>query len=131
MADSFDFFESRIEHDFVNQDEVDISACNIQLKEVFENYYQTEVHETGDSFQLVEPFRKNYQIPMDEITAVYVVMHHLSELVRYDPESLEKMLSSDTEEGWLLKNFIETAPYTFLPRMFSWITGEQYYLVSR
>ncbi len=127
----YKFFESKTEFDFIGADGVNTFACSDQLKRLFGNYYQTDVYDPNTSFQLLEPLRKNLQLPFDELLAIYVIMHHLSEVIRYEPYDLEELLSNKHKDGWLLKNFIESSPLTFLLRMSSWITGTHYFLESR
>ncbi len=51
----------------------------------------------------------------------FVAMHRLSEMARYDPQSLKKHL--ETKASWLLSEFITKAPYQFMDQISSEITG--------
>jgi len=50
-------------------------------------------------------------------------MHRLSELSRYEPITLSKHLNS--QQNWLLSEFIKSAPYQFIHEIASEITGEE------
>ena len=43
----------------------------------------------------------------NSITLIFAVMHWLSELVRYNPEKFEKMMS--TKQNWLIHEFVDNA----------------------
>lgn len=126
----YTFFESDIEYDFIGTDGVNTFACNDQLKRILKNHFQDDIFDGAGGFQMTAPLRQNNQTPCDELTAIYIAMFHLSEIVRYEPEFFESVLSNKTKNGWLIKNFIESCPSTFLQRMIGWITGDQY-LVER
>lgn len=67
-------------------------------------------------------------IPMSSLTITFAVMHRLSELSRYEPVTLFKHLNS--QQNWLLAEFIRSAPYQFIHQIASEITGEEF-LVPR
>lgn len=91
---------------------------------LYPNYY-------GDpyDFFVTLPIRSNLQKPMNESLATYVIMHHLSELVRYRPHYLEKLLSS--KEAWALESIIDTAPAMFMRGIVPLITQRDTRIVSR
>jgi hypothetical protein len=127
----YSFFQSNREFDFIGSTGINTFACDAELKSAFGDFWQQEVYDPDVSFQIIEPLRHNLQIPFDELTANYVVMHHLSEIVRYRPYELDHLLSNKSKQGWLLQNFIESSPYSFLLYMASWITGTHYYVQPR
>jgi hypothetical protein len=54
-------------------------------------------------------------------TMIYVIMHRLSELSRYNPEILTKYFES--KNNWLLAEFLDKAKYQFIDQISSEITG--------
>lgn len=127
----YTFFESNTEFDFLGTETLDTFSCDDQLKKLFMSNYQPELYNRNGGFQLLAPLRQNLQMPGDELIAIYAIMFHLSEVVRYKPELFETVLSNETKSGWLIKNFIESCPSTFLQYMAGWITGEQYIIERR
>lgn len=135
----YQFYEGKTEHDFIGDDGIDIWSSFTLLKKIFRPFYQAEVYDSSNSFQLTEPLtiyslstnRVKGRTRIDELLAIYLVMYHLSEIVRYEPYFIDKLLSQDTKEGWMLRSFIESAPYTFLLRMTSWITEKHYFIQRR
>jgi hypothetical protein len=57
-------------------------------------------------------------------TITLAAMHRLSELSRYQPLKLRKLLSS--QENWLISEFIQQAPGQFLDEIASELTGHQF-----
>ncbi|WFU06321.1 YaaC family protein (plasmid) [Rhizobium sp. CB3171] len=53
-------------------------------------------------------------------------MHRLSELSRYDPLKLSKLL--ETQRNWLLAEFIKTAPIQFLDEIACELTGQEIFV---
>lgn len=56
-------------------------------------------------------------------TLIFAAMHRLSELSRYDPLRLSRLL--DTQRNWLLAEFIKMAPTQFIDEIACEITGEE------
>jgi len=54
---------------------------------------------------------------------IQAAMHRLSELSRYDPLRLSRLL--DTHRNWLLSEFIRSAPHQFIDEIACEITGEE------
>lgn len=59
-------------------------------------------------------------------TLIFASMHRLSELSRYDPLKLFKLM--DTQRNWLLAEFIKTAPIQFLDEIACEITGQEIFV---
>jgi hypothetical protein len=59
-------------------------------------------------------------------TLIFASMHRLSELSRYDPLRLSKLL--DTHRNWLLAEFIKTAPIQFLDEIACELTGQEIFV---
>lgn len=139
-ANYFKYFESNKEFPFFgSNDAVDTMSGDALLNKVFHGLAQAEVYDTTSGFQLVEPVelyknsdnRKSGKAQMDELTAIYMIMYHLSEIVRYEPAYIDRLLSSDTKDGWMLRSFIHSSPYTFLLRMLSSIAQTNFFLSRR
>ena len=56
-------------------------------------------------------------------TMIFAAMHRLSELSRYDPLRLSRIL--DTQRNWILAEFIKTAPTQFLDEIACELTGQE------
>lgn len=56
-------------------------------------------------------------------TLIFAAMHRLSELSRYQPLRLARML--ETERSWVLAEFINTAPNQFLDEISCELTGQE------
>ena len=57
----------------------------------------------------------------NSITLIFAVMHWLSELVRYNPEKFELMMS--TKQNWLIHEFVDNALYQFVDQISCEITN--------
>lgn len=68
-------------------------------------------------------------IPMSSLAITFAVMHRLSELSRYEPITLSKHLNS--QQNWLISEFIKSAPYQFIHQIASEITGEEFLVPRR
>jgi hypothetical protein len=90
---------------------------------------QTNYFEDDYSFLLSLPYKINNQIPMDETIAIYLVMFYLSNLVRYNPSYLEKLLSK--KEAWLIDSFVRSCSTTFLRSMVSRIVDIDFVIGRR
>ena len=55
-------------------------------------------------------------------------MHKLSELSRYEPQTLDKYLNK--EASWLLTEFITKSMYQFIDQISSEITGDDFRLTG-
>lgn len=53
----------------------------------------------------------------------FICMHRLSEISRYDPESMSSYL--DGSSSWIINEFITASPFQFINNIASEITGEQ------
>ena len=60
-------------------------------------------------------------IKRNSITLIFAVMHWLSELVRYNPEKFDKLMS--TNQNWLIHEFVENALYQYIDEISCEITG--------
>ncbi len=71
----------------------------------------------------------NESIPLSSLPITFAAMHRLSELSRYEPITLSKHLNS--QQNWLLSEFIKSAPYQFIHEIASEITGEEFLVPRR
>lgn len=67
---------------------------------------------------------QNYIIDKSTLTLTIAAMHRLSELSRYDPQTLSKHLERDA--SWLLTEFINKSIYQFIDQISSEITGSDF-----
>jgi len=67
---------------------------------------------------------KNHIINRHTTVLIYAAMHRLSELSRYQPQTLEKHLES--EHSWLLIEFINKSMLQFIDNISSEITGQDF-----
>ncbi|WP_145141241.1 YaaC family protein [Paenibacillus sp. Y412MC10] len=58
------------------------------------------------------------------LTLIFAAMHRLSEMSRYDPNTLDKHLSSTA--GWLLSEFITKSAFQFIDMISSEVTGDDF-----
>ncbi|WP_083938085.1 YaaC family protein [Paenibacillus daejeonensis] len=66
----------------------------------------------------------NGLINKSTLTLTFAAMHRLSEMSRYDPNTLDKHLSNSA--GWLLSEFITKSAYQFIDMISSEITGDDF-----
>ena len=67
---------------------------------------------------------QNFVIEKSTLTLIIAGMHRLSELSRYDPQTLSKHLEKDA--SWLLTEFINKSIYQFIDQISSEITGNDF-----
>ncbi|MGO4350125.1 YaaC family protein [Paenibacillus sp. MCAF9] len=66
----------------------------------------------------------NGLIDKGTLTLTFAAMHRLSEMSRYDPNTLDKHLSNSS--GWLISEFITKSVYQFIDMISSEITGDDF-----
>ncbi len=103
--------------------------CHDQMKRTLGKLLQTNYFDNDFDFYLSLPYKINRQLPMDETTAIYLIMFYISNLVRYNPAYLEELLNK--EEAWLIESFIKSCPNTFLRSMISRIVEIDYVIGRR
>jgi hypothetical protein len=90
-------------------------------------YFSVHYFDDNRDFDLILPYQDTTNPtpkPMNEVLSIYAVMFYLSSLVRYRPNYLESLLNH--EPAWLIDNFVNGTPETFLRIMVSKITGIDY-----
>ena len=83
-------------------------------------YFSVHYFDDNKDFDLVLPYQDTTNpapIPMNEALSIYAVMFYLSSLVRYRPNYLESLLNH--KPAWLIENFVNGTPETFLRMMVS------------
>ena len=70
------------------------------------------------NLKTVQPVNKS-QLPL-----LFVAMHKLSELSRYDPITLARHL--DAQHNWILTEFLQVAPAQFINHIACEITGKEF-----
>ena len=99
-----------------------VSCLNI-LKEVFASSLEPNYLPDNNSFYVTIPLTINDQkFPLHEDMAIYLGMFFMSELVRYQPWYLDKVL--EDKESWLFRSFVESCPLKFLRMITSRIKNE-------
>jgi hypothetical protein len=63
-------------------------------------------------------------IPKSQLPLIFVAMHKLSELSRYDPITLVRHL--DLQHNWILTEFLQVAPAQFINHIACEITGKEF-----
>ena len=106
-----------------------VSRSKRYLDDTIGKNMQSVYYDDSHDFLVTLPLRVNLKRPMNEFLAIYIIIHHLSELVRYRPQYLEKMLKS--KEAWALESIIDTAPAMFLRGITPLITGQDYRVLKR
>jgi len=99
------------------------------IKTALGNHLQPQYYADNNDFYINLPLRRTLQKPMNECLAIYIVIHHLSELVRYQPYYLEKLLTS--KEAWVLDSIIDTCASMFMRGITPLITNIDYRVTPR
>ncbi len=90
-------------------------------------YYSSHYFDDNRDLDIVIPYTDTINItpmPINEVLAIYAAMFYLSSLVRYRPDYLEALLN--TKPAWLIENFVNSTPETFLRIMVCKIIGIDY-----
>ena len=96
----------------------------------FENYYFNirnklrYIYSANDLWYIKRTDLKNHIIERNTSVLILAGMHRLSELSRYQPQTLEKHLESD--HSWLLIEFINKSLLQFIDNISSEITGKDF-----
>ncbi len=131
QAGQLNFSHSNDEFDLQSNGGIPMFQFKRLLDQSFGKHYQPNLVNGNVSFSVTDPLRSNWQIPFNEPLAIYFLMFYLSEIVRYNPSEFEKAMSPKTKEGWLVRSFIESAPYTGLLHLASITAKKNYVITSR
>lgn len=121
----FTYFQSKQTFNWINNNHTASLDCMSIVQDVFKNLYQTNfLIDEDPNFFINLPYLINNQTPMNEMMAIYLIMYYLSELVRYKPYYLEKLLNK--KEAWMIDSFIISCPSSFLRAALSWVMSKDY-----
>ena len=90
-------------------------------------YISFHYFDDNKDFDLLLPYQDATHptpMPINEALSIYAVMFYLSSLVRYRPDYLEALLS--LKPAWLIENFVNSTPETFLRMMVCKIIEKDY-----
>lgn len=120
---SYDFYQSKIskEIDFIG-DKVPTGIVVQKIRNCFEPWLSPNFYADEFSGYINLPKDKKNNNLINEEIAIYAVMFFMSEIVRYRPDYLDKILSS--KASWLLESFVETCPLKFLRAIVCRILGK-------
>ena len=82
------------------------------------------IYSANDLWYIKRTDLKNHIIDRNTVVLILAGMHRLSELSRYQPQTLEKHLESD--HSWLLIEFINKSLLQFIDNISSEITGKDF-----
>lgn len=115
----YDYYQSKKTE---KGEDVPVEKLKDQIKESFKTWLEPNYYPDEFSGYINFPKTQESELPINEELSIYAVMFFLSEIVRYHPEYLEKILR--TPHGWLLEGFIEECPLKFLRAITSRIMGK-------
>lgn len=96
----------------------------------FKKYYASHrkrfryIYSTNNLWYIKRKNLKNGLIDRGTLPLIFAAMHRLSEMSRYDPNTLTKHL--EKSYGWLLSEFITKSIHQFVDMISSEITGEDF-----
>jgi hypothetical protein len=131
QAKNYSFSQSVAEYDVLPSGSIATWETKTHIEDALGNFYQDHAYDGEASFVITDPLRKNWQIPFNEMLAIYSLMFCLSEVVRYTPGEFNTNFAADTKEGWLIKSFVGSTPYACLVHLASGITGKTYIIKGR
>lgn len=98
--------------------------------EEFIRYYEKHrrrfryIYSANELWYIKRTNLKNGIIDRNTLSLTFAAMHRLSEMSRYDPNTLEEHLVN--KSGWLLSEFITKSIYQFIDMISSEITGDDF-----
>lgn len=110
----FRFFQLK-ENEVVQHDNRDVADYLIRSKLKEKLSIISEPNITGSenySFKIYLPEEKNLKHSLNYELCIYLLTYYLGNLVRYEPETLYKLL--DTESNWLLTSFIDISASRYI-----------------
>lgn len=99
---------------------------NKYLISTFGKNVETDLLDGADYFLVNDPLDDKQKISFNETMAIYSFMFYLSSVVRYDPNEFDTNFSPTTTDGWVVKNFVESATFVALSHLASHISGKVY-----
>ncbi len=113
------YFHNKNKHEETNKS---FNSLKNDVNDSLKTILQNVEYSTDGDFNLVAPLRKNFQLPFNELLAIYSIMFYLGSLVRYNPGYIEKLLNS--KDAWIIERFVISTPQTFLIQMANYILEE-------
>lgn len=126
------FFQNRTTIPLLADDFIPIPALMEHISNALHPYFSVHYFDDNKDFDLILPYHDSTNtapIPMNEALSIYAVMFYLSSLVRYRPNYLESLLNH--KPAWLIENFVNGTPETFLRMMVSKITEKDFVFQRR
>ena len=127
-SSAFTFLQSKQTFNWTNDIIPILESRDLVLK-TFGSLIQSNYFKSDPDYYISLPYLLNKQIAMDETVATYLIMYYLSNLVRYNPNYLEELLSK--KEAWLIDSFVRSCSLTFLRSMISRIVNTDYIISGR
>jgi hypothetical protein len=84
----------------------------------------TPIFSPVNSWYIQKKLKTVTSIAKSQLPLVFVAMHKLSELSRYDPITLARHL--DLQHNWILTEFLQVAPAQFINHIACEITGKEF-----
>ncbi len=109
---SYTFFQSKQVYQWQADDVILLGNIKNDFHTAVKSLYDPVLHDEKFDFYLSTPLRTNFQIPMNQPLAIYVITFYLGSLVRYNPSYIENILNS--KDAWLIERFAKSSPETFL-----------------
>lgn len=130
-ARNYSFSQSIAEYDLLPSGGIALQETQSHIDATIGRFCQDYIYDDAMSFCITDPLRKNWQVPFNEPLAIYSLLFYLSEVVRYSPGEFNNNFATNTKEGWLIKNFIESSPYSCLVYIISKMTDKTYIVKGR
>jgi hypothetical protein len=129
-AQFYSFFESRETKAWLSPDvPYPPHLLSKECAEDLNNLHHPNFFDVKPQGFIAEPYSVKNQMPMDELCAIYMIMFSLSNLVRYNPSFLERMLES--KDAWMLESYNQYTPETFLWTIIGWIIDQDCVFMRR
>lgn len=125
---NFDFFQGPTKQ-WISDNFPPLNEVNQETLKILENVFQFNYFKQDYDLIIALPYKINKQVQLDETLAIYSIMFYLSNIIRYKPNYIEKLLNK--KEAWLIDSFVKSCSITFIRSMISRIIGIEYILDRR
>lgn len=105
-----------------NGNNIDKVTLSCKMESLAQRYAKEILLDAGHNFKYKHYDEKN-GIFIDDEQESMAVMHRLSEIARYKPEQLDRLVNGN--ENWLLHEYMQAALDQFVDEMASEITGRE------
>lgn len=127
--DTYSYFQTKTVYPWRADGIVEVGKIRSETLLACGSLLESPIYPDGNDLKFVIPFRLNYQLPMNQPIAIYVMMFFIGSLVRYHPEYLEVLLNS--KDAWIIERFVRGSSETFLRYMGNAILGTDYIYAHR